>query len=67
MLFKRGPFLAGLVLIVLGIGVFIFIPMMPPADVPGGTEANARLLGQIGGGAIGLGLVMMVIGLIRRK
>jgi len=66
-LLKPGPFLGGLVLALLGIAVFIFIPQMPVANTPEGTVANARLLGQIGGGMIGLGLVLAVIGLVRRR
>ncbi len=64
-LLMPGPFLAGLVAAGLGVVVFYVIPEMPAARTPEDTLANARLLGRIGGGMIGLGVVMMAFGLLR--
>ena len=64
-LLMPGPFLGGLVAAGLGVVVFYIIPEMPEARTPEDTIANARLLGQIGGGMIGLGGVMMLFGLWR--
>ena len=60
-----GPFLGGLVAAGVGIMVFYIIPEMPAARTPEDTLANATLLGQIGGGLMGLGLVMMLFGFYR--
>lgn len=64
-LLMPGPFLGGLVAAGMGVVVFYIIPEMPEATTPEGTIANARLLGRIGGGMIGLGCVMMLFGLWR--
>jgi len=66
-LFQPGAFLLGLALIVFGIGAFGLAFALPPATTPEGTIANFRLLGQIGGGMMGVGLVAMVVGYIQRR
>ena len=66
-LFKRVPFRLGLLLVVMGAGLFA-APFFPPASWP--DEARARAFdmgGMIGGAMIGVGLVAMVVGLLRRK
>jgi hypothetical protein len=66
-LFRPGPFLLGLTLILFGALVFGIAFVLPQASTPEGTAANFELLGQIGGGMGGVGLVAMVIGLLRNR
>ena len=66
-LLKPGPFLFGMILVFFGLCAFGLAFALPEASTPEGTVANFRLLGQIGGGMIGVGVVAMVVGLLRRK
>ncbi len=63
---KSGLFRGGLVLVLFGVAAFFAIPYIPLARTPEDTIANARLIGQIGGGMVGVGLVGMLIGIFRR-
>ena len=66
-LLKPGPFLAGVVLLLFGVAAFFIILLLPSARTPEETVANAKLIGQIGGAMIGVGLVAMVTGFVRRN
>ncbi len=65
-LLKSGLFRGGLVLVLFGVAAFVAISYMPQARTPEDIIANAKLIGQIGGGMIGVGLVAMVTGIPRR-
>jgi hypothetical protein len=66
-LLKPGPFLMGLTLVFFGLCIFGLAFVLPEASTPEGTVANFELLGQIGGGMIGVGIVAMIVGVLRRK
>ncbi len=66
-LLKPGPFLLGLTLVFFGLSAFGLAFALPEASTPEGTAANFRLLGQIGGGMIGVGIVAMIVGVLRRR
>jgi hypothetical protein len=66
-LLKPGPFLLGVTLVFFGLCAFGLAFALPEAATPEGTVANFRLLGQIGGGMIGVGIVAMVVGVLRRR
>ena len=66
-LLKPGPFLLGLTLVFFGLCAFGLAFALPKASTPEGTVANFRLLGQIGGGMIGVGVVSMIVGVLRRR
>jgi hypothetical protein len=66
-LLKPGPFLMGLTLVFFGLCAFGLAFALPEASTPEGTVANFELLGQIGGGMIGVGIVAMIVGVLRRK
>ncbi len=64
-LLRRGPGLAGLMMILFGLGAFALPAVLPEPTVPGGAAEVARITGMIGGGLIGLGLVMTIIAIRR--
>jgi hypothetical protein len=66
-LFSRGPFLMGLTMLVIGI-LILGLPFVAPGGYPPEFyERIGEMSGWAGGALIGVGLVAMVIGLIKRS
>jgi hypothetical protein len=66
-LFSRGPFLMGLMMVVIGVLAFGAIFLVPAGQSAETMARIGEMAGMFGGAMIGVGLVAMVIGLIRHN
>jgi hypothetical protein len=65
-LFSRGPFLMGLTMVVIGVlgfGAAFLVPSGLPAET---YRRIFEMAGLFGGAFVGVGLMFMVMGLVRR-
>jgi hypothetical protein len=64
-LLSRGPFLMGLMMVVIGVLAFVAVFFVPAGQSAETMARIGEMAGMFGGAMIGVGLVAMVIGLIR--
>ncbi len=66
-LFSRGPFLMGLMMVVIGVLAFGALLIVPAGQSAETMKRIGEVAGMFGGAFIGVGLVAMAIGFMRWK